>query len=185
MGYSQGAAVGAAALRMAARYGLWKLGNSGLFEAPNCFNRTPLQLVRDFMATQHFSRTVRESAIPLLSEVQHTRGGLDALVQVIGAIELGVSTCGVENRVIRAALGKDQFIDDVEAAAGVIKDATVTVGAGLKSRIMPPAILDKLNECAQDLPQLRVLGIAGYGHEMADNIVAHTLLARAALAGGV
>lgn len=185
-GYSQGASVGAAALRAGTRDGAWDIGNSGLFEAPNSVERTAWQLRRDFMSAPNFNNAVNESAIPLLSEEQRSRGGLDVPLQALRFGRFGASALLGVNRSIQAAFGQARFIDDIEIASHRMSESgesMLTVGAGVKSRIMPAAALEKLDEFRGSAPALRVMRVDGYGHELGDNIVAHALLARAALSG--
>ena len=185
MGYSAGASVGAAALRVGLRDGHMDIGSSGLFEAPNVVKRSRLEVARAFMQTERFNEVVNESAIPALSEEQRTRGGTDGLRQAWRFVGFGRSVLQRPNLTTVRAFGEPRFIDDIEIADQKLSergsDAVITVGGGAKSRIMPP--LEFYEDGSTEPPMhIQVVRILGYGHELAENIVVHALLARKALA---
>lgn len=184
MGYSQGASVGAAALRILSRGGGITPGDSGLFEAPNVVERSALQLRRDFMGTDGFAEVVNQSGIPMLSEEQCTRGGMDTVRQAARIACFGANSMLPVNRAIFAAFRHARFIDDIEIATFKLQgSAHLTVGRGTNSTIVPSQAMQAMKwRAALDNDRgLRPVEVLGYGHEMADNILIHTLLARMAL----
>lgn len=183
IGYSQGGAMGAAALRYAAETGKFRLGPSGLFEPPNVVRRSRGQLLRDFLGASQFSETVNGSAVPAFSELEHTRGGiLDNIRQFWMFTKFGRSAALPNNRVLIAGFGRGTFIDDLGTAMRLEPNLRVVIGGGTESRILPLSALHKLDELAKQYPkQLKVLHLHGYGHEVSENLVTYVLMLRAAL----
>lgn len=179
-GYSQGAAVGAAAARLAARQGVLEVGDSGFAEAPNVLPRTPRRLRKDFMVPLgRFNQAINDAAVPVLSQVQRARGGLDTARQLMMFGQFARGARLRENRALHDGFGRETFAGDVLGILRRAPHARITVARAEESRIMPA-----------DAPGTSILRkhtgmhtVPGYGHEAGDNIAVHALLARAALYG--
>ncbi len=182
IGYSQGAAIGAAALCIAAAGAQFTIGPSGLFEPPNVVVRNPRQLVKDFLGARQFAQAVNGSAIPAFSELQHTLGGVDNVRQGWMFCQLGRSAALPDNRALVKGFGHGTFLEDLSAALNFDKKLQVVVGGGTESRILPEEGLRKLDWLAEQYPRrVHSIHIKGYGHELAENLTTYTLLFRHAL----
>jgi predicted esterase len=182
IGYSQGATVGACALKLAAQTDSFEIGNSGLFEAPNVIGRTPNELRKQFMASgKGLDKAVNDSGIPALSEAQHSRGGLDVIGKFTGLVPFVIRTQSGTNRAIHKGFTYPRFMQDVTAAMASNTSFEALIANAAESPIMPAESIDDIDYLSAENARIRTRTIEGYGHEMGDNIVVHAVLAKLAL----
>lgn len=186
LGYSQGAAVSAAALRVLSRpeREYIEVGPSGMFAPPNAVSRYLRNVARHFVVGGgDFNQTVNEAAIPALSETLCTRKG-DAANQALLFVRYGRSMLLDCNVRLASGFCHPTFVSDMAAALAAHTSVRFTVGAGARDRMMPPEAIAALKGLATRHANLSVLTMEGYGHGLAGNVVAHALLGRAALLAG-
>lgn len=182
LGYSQGATVGAAALKLAARSSRFELGNSGLFEPPNILPVSSGKLRQAFMKSgKGLSKAVNDSAIPALSEAQHTRGLKDVLGMGAGLIRVAINSQSARSKAIHKGFTHGTFIDDIETAVVFDENLHMTIGAAANSLITTSAALDEIAKTAKTFPRINIVTTENYGHELADNVVAHAILGKRAI----
>ena len=186
-GYSAGAAIGAATLRLAAARGQFALKPSGLAEEPNGLNRSQSSLRKDFMATglSRLNAAVAASGVPALIDYHAAGGWRSRPRQVWGYATFAANMNLMSNRAIRSAFGYDRFGSDVIGALEADSQLRLLVARGTDSTITPADSPSRVRlqkfaaEQADD--RLQFAELSGYGHEAADNIALHALLARFAL----
>lgn len=185
VGYSQGASVGAAALRLAVETGDFGVKPSGLFEWPNGEKRSRKELSKDFMAVSlgSLNNAINETAIPGYSKSQQSRGGLDLPRQLARLTRYYLGTKLLEdNKALHTGLAQDTFNDDVEAALEGDPDLKLLLAwteNGQMTRVA--AQLAVLGLSIKRPSQLRTEEIRDYGHELGDNLIAHTILGKMAI----
>ncbi len=185
--FSHGAAVGAAMLRMASK-GHYNLGPSVFTEAPNAIARTNKEISKAFTGdgVKPLNKAINDSAIPAFSEAQRARGGaVDTLRQLGRFANFGLAVYGrAENRAIGSGYKLPCFIGDVEIALLNNPELKVLFVAGLKSKIMNQAARLRVEELHERFPtRTDCLGVAGYGHEVGNNVAAYTIIAKLGLSG--
>jgi pimeloyl-ACP methyl ester carboxylesterase len=186
LGYSQGAAVGATTLRVMAKNGDFALGASGLMDPPNATKRSRYELMHDFVGDgiKPFCAAVNGAAIPMLTEVQRSRVCASNLARQAwrsGAYTAMNAHLLPQNRALKDGFRHAQFIPDVEAALREAPELRLHVIRAGNSRIMPSEAVEDLEKLGNYDGRLTTLTVDGFGHEMAANLVVHTLLARMAL----
>lgn len=189
LGYSQGAAVGATMLRLAAKKGYFKLGPSGLMDPPNVTERSRLQLMKDFASegVGPLCTAVNQAAIPMLTTFQRAYPGKVNLARnnLTSATRTALNAHLLPtNRALKDGFRHARFVPEVDAALEADEDLRLLAVRAGNSRIMPPEAMDDLTNLQQKKEyddRLRLLTVEGYGHEMAANIVVHALLGRMAL----
>ncbi len=184
VGYSQGATLGASALRLAALRDQFILGSSGLFEPPNIIERKPRKLQRQFIDSgKNLNTAVNDANIAALSETQHSRGGFDSVIKNLGLLPFVLKTQSATNRAIHKGFSHPYFSNDVSAALKRNRDMHLMVVAGEESSITPADSIRTLVSSVSEGSRSRLTTrfVEGYGHEMGDNIVVHALLGRLAL----
>ena len=180
-GYSQGASVSAAALRLLAEpaYAHISVGPSGLFAMPNVVRRATWQVARDFMADiGSLQHTIKASALPALNEIRCLRGSRDAAAWAADFIQSSRNITLPVNSTLRAGFGYPTFWEDFTTALQT-HGTVITAGAGSDDRMVPPSAFATLEHLAATHQNLRILRVSGQGHSMADNVVAHALLGKA------
>jgi hypothetical protein len=172
IGYSQGASVGAVALKLASKSGYFEAKASGLFEAPNMIARTKKELSKAFTAggVKPLNRAVNDSGIPGLSEAQYSRGGLDAPKQLGKFAVFGLGTLRAANKAIKNGFTYNRFFKEVDM---IDTSVPVLTGAALETKIADPELVAERGGII----------VNGYGHEMGDNIVVHAIIGKLALQG--
>ncbi len=179
-GYSLGASVGAAALRLAARNGILMIEKVGLAEPPNVLARTDGQVTRAFMATDKpHTLAVNDTRIPALSAAEHTRGGIDRLRQLVFMAPMLLPND--YEKATRAGFKTDTFKDTLRYGLHN-STANVLYVSGRNSTIDPvhasESVIHMLNQLYPGRTRGRI--IDGYGHEMSDHPVVFALLAQLA-----
>ncbi len=188
IGYSFGASVGAAALRLAAENSRFELGNSGLFEPPNCLTRKIRELEGAFFSTKlkDLNRAINDSAIPALTDAQRAGGGINNILQTARITkDWIISWSAMTMRSVKRGMASSTLNTDVAAATGANQDFKLTIGGGGDSRIFPIEMQDffRYTLANQDNSRVSVVSLEGQNHSMGDNVVLHALLARMAIAG--
>ena len=173
-GYSQAASVGAVMLSRAENYDI-AVGAASLGDPANVVERTKKELKEDFVGKnlsvqwqnlQDLNRAINNSGIPALSETQHSRGGLDAVRQLIMFAGVNGNAKILANDQLYMAMTHDTFGDYIaEAVASGIDPSLITVSAAENSKISKGVVIDALNN------NTNVRRIPGYGHEACDNII--------------
>lgn len=182
VGYSQGATVGAAALKLAAKHGMFELGANGLFEPANVADTTTGDLRGRFMKSgKGLNKAVNDSAIPALSEVQHTRGGIDEIRKNLGFISVGINSLSAVSKAIHRGFTHPYFLRDLGEAIKSDEDIKVLVAGAYDSLITPAEFMADVQELSWETPQLSARIVEGYGHELGDNVVAHAILGKLSL----
>lgn len=183
LGYSQDAALGATAIRLAVLGGHFEVGASGLFEWPNGVARTAKELKKAFIKTGlgNLNRAINESAIPALSEAQLSRGGFDTPRQLLRFAQGNKNAKLPVNKALHQGMATNFFSDELSIALRHDSQIPLLLGSGALSKI---TTLEARNYIKTDpvlSEQADEIVVSGYGHELGDNVVAHTLLGLLAL----
>ncbi len=181
VGYSQGAAVGAAVWALENKRGARKLGTAGLFEAPNAVERTPMTLLRDFLATKGFDAALQQSALPAFDEIYHMRGGADTLYRLANDAKYAGGVLLSQNRALVRGLAHRQFWHDVDDAVCDNPDTRIAVVGARDSSVFPQSAMRSAYATAESYPEVRAYQIYRYGHELVGNVAAYALLGLAVL----
>lgn len=178
IGYSQGAGVGGAAIRRATENGSVNVERAHLGEPANAMARPPSQLQKAFTATglKPLITAVNDAGIPTLSEVQHTRGGLDTTRLLGGFVGVLRGSQMPVNKALHEAMTHNTFFSDVEKALRENPDLVVVLTGTEYSKIYPREIAEATTQSLRHLFPGRVFGqeILGRGHEAADNTTEYT-----------
>lgn len=187
VGYSQGASVGAALLRINGERNMLNTSASSamLVEPANVFDQTPKQLKKRMMKSGigPLNRAINDSNIPALSETQHSRGGADAVRQLYGfATDVRKGAADPVNQELHVAMAKEHFTADILAAEkrDVLHFGTLVAFMGA-STLTAGLDTDGLNQILTDAGLGQSEMVEGYGHEGGDNVILHALMARKAL----
>jgi hypothetical protein len=161
-----------------------QLGPSGLMEPPNVAKRTPAAVQKAFTATSlaGLNKAINDSNIPVLSEVQHSRGGADRLRQLKMFYDFWRTTRLPINQSVKAGFTRNSFAGEVMAALDTDKNLRVSIGRAEDSQITPSDSLTifEHHQCYGD--RLNVMRpVEGYGHEAGDDIAAYAMLGRLTL----
>ena len=186
-GYSAGAAIGAATLRLAAAREQFSLHPSGLAEEPNGLDRTQSALRKAFTAPglTRLNAAVAASGMPALVAVQAADGWRSRPRQLWQYVHFMANATLASNRAIRLAFAHDGFGADVLDALSVNPELRLLIARASDSLVTPadsPSRI-RLQKFAADTStdRLQFAELTDYGHEAGDNIALHALLARAAL----
>lgn len=188
VGPSQGAAVGAVAMRLAENYGL-EVVSATFFDAPNDVPERagkPKQLRADFQGKglenlYAFNDAVNDAAIPALNEahgIDGTRRGIARQIRGFGGVWLDSRL--ESNRVMHQAMATDTFSGDL----GAVRAAYANKGLP-----MPPTVAAVFEDSAignhegVDVDCVTDLNVPGYGHEGMDNVTLMGILVRRAITG--
>lgn len=178
LGYSQGASLFASLIKANRLNGYFNIRSAMLGDPPNVMDRTKMRLIRDFSSTGTgpFEKAVRDSALETLEDAQAIRFALQKPRQILGLAKFGLSLTLPENYAILGGMSQDRFVDDMSSAVGVEQGV---VAHAEHSLIAPKSVM-----AAATFPdQFKTFEIKGYGHEAADNIATHALLAKMAIEG--
>ena len=178
-GYSQGAATGGALLARAAHHGIG-VRNSGLFDPPNVVDRTPLELVHDFVATGVESgfRAARGAHIPAINEAN----GTVLADRIIGRVKATRSYVHAHNRAIANGLAHRTFGRNADRFLRDFPDAHLLCMRAELSTVTPKEAFDKQVQYLSHHPgRVQAIEISGIGHEFAENPLSYALLAARAL----
>lgn len=178
IGYSQGATIGAAALKLAALQDRFELGSSGLFEPPNMIARNKKQLQKAFMSggLNSLNRAVNDSGIPALTEAQRSAGRINSFKQLGGMLIFAAGSQLPVNKAIHEGFTYDRFMRNI---GQIPSNVVISLAGARDSAITPIEEIERLSKLDDLILRSKV--VEGYGHEMGDNIVVHTLLAKTAL----
>ena len=188
IGYSQGASVGAALLRVNGEHNMVNTGTSGamLVEPANVFDQTPKQLQKRMMKSGigPLNRAINDSNIPALSEAQHSRGGVDVVRQLYNfATDVRKGAADPVNKELHSSMANDSFLEDLlEAGKRDVLDFSSLVAFMRGSTLTQGFKADIINKkLARAGTQNGIEVVSGYGHEGGDNVILHALMARKAL----
>lgn len=187
VGYSQGATIGATVLARSANH--LDTTSAMLGEPANVESRTPKQLQKDFQgdgfkALNALNQAINDSAIPALTEAQHSSSGLITLIRQLSTLaKFGISSKLATNKQLHNAMTGEDFVDDLVRAESIgnLPDSRhMLIARMATSLICTPNLDERLNESGLS-EHLEV--IEGYGHEGGDNVILHALMARSAIEG--
>jgi hypothetical protein len=180
VGGSQGATVGGRMLRYLPRN--FDVSDSGamLAEAPDVVaGRSSKELGKDFKkgGVKTLNTAINDSGIPVLSEVQKVRGGMDS------ARQLGIFLRYAKDTVlpINKQLREDMTGDFVRSIAAAEKLPARTVIVRMAASLICTQEMDSALSLVNNFFGNSVEVIERYGHEGLDNVVLHALLARKAV----
>lgn len=183
LGGSQGAMIGGALLRfLPDNFDITDSGVS-LHDAPNVVWREAGQLSKDFKkpGIAPLNKAINDSGLPALSKVQHSRGGFDVPGQLLGFGRFWVNSHGKQNARLQEAMTKADFVADV--ALDPRQPKRLDIIRNEKSLICTDELTRDIVRILHDTNGEIVDVVSEYGHEGADNIVLHALLARRAIQG--
>ena len=181
LGGSQAAAVGASTIRAASNY--FEVSPSGLIDPPNAIRRTRKQLQEDFKSTglAGLNKAINDAGIPAYNEANYA-ADWDLAFQLGHLAAFALNSKTEPNRSIEDGFTVPKFAEDVNYAMSNNDLLKLLVASGLRSRVSPPDVMAQINDHLSEFEgRWRYLGVSGYGHELISNIVAFSLLGRAAI----
>lgn len=189
IGYSQGATIGAAIMSLVG--GEFEVKSAMLGDAPNVSLRTLKGLKKDFQGKgsqgiKDLNKAINDSAIPALSEAQHSYpGAINLAKQMAMFAKFGLGSMNSINKRLHANMAQPTFTSDLlvadkrsESGVSSMPDARRLVVARMMASNVCTVALDISYPFNRGLKV-----IEGYGHEGGDNAILHALLAREAIEG--
>jgi hypothetical protein len=178
---SEGATVGAAALKLLAVNGSMEADFAALIEPANTFGCTPDEKEKAVKAggLRNLNRARNDSAIPALTEVEHSRGGVDTIRQLISfAPMLFPSRAG---KAAHHGFTYPNFQRDLGMALDRNEGLHALVVGAADSRIYPPDARKAVRQHLSEYDNAAFYEVEGYGHKLTDNVIVHALLGKMAL----
>jgi hypothetical protein len=178
---SEGATVGAAALKLLALNGSMEADFAALIEPANTFGCTPDEKEKAVKAggLRNLNRARNDSAIPALTEVEHARGGVDTIRQLISfAPMLFPSRAG---RAAHHGFTYPNFQRDLGMAFERNEGLHALVVSAADSKIYPPWARKAVRQHLTEYGNAAFYDVEGYGHKLTDNVIVHALLGKMAL----
>lgn len=183
VGFSQGAAIGAATLRAAS--GDFEVKSSGLIDPPNVVERTRNELEHDFMSTgiDGLKKAINDAKINADDRAGRVaKWERVALLGHLAAFKLNSMT--KQNKAIEDGFRVPNFLNDTKQALRDNDMLNVLLASGRQSKVAPPEVMEQV---VADLYEFRdrfeYIGASGYGHEVGSNIMVFALIGRAAIEG--
>lgn len=188
VGYSLGGDIGANLLKRAKITGTFAVNSVMLGEPTRIVSRSKRQLSRDFRegGFGNFVQAVKDSDLPVLEDAQGVRTKKQFPKVAASLAGFAISTIqNKENRVIKdgmAASGSNysKFFWDATRFPSSVDIRHSIFAYGAYSKIVPEDVIKNTSRCLKDWFTIVELP---YGHEAADNVVLHALLAKKAIEG--
>jgi pimeloyl-ACP methyl ester carboxylesterase len=185
-GYSLGAATGARLFRDLAEAGDISVDRLGLFEPPNVMARSRIELIQAFCkgGREALNRAILDANIPPLTKLRSTDTLRAKLKDYVHFFYFVLSSLLRTNRAIIAGSACPTFASDLAGGYQAYQKAPpkLLLGAARNSAVTPPetvhAIGDELQAASYPV---RAITVEHYGHELGDNLAAHTTLMHMAL----
>jgi hypothetical protein len=183
-GYSQGAAVGAAALSLAAEKGYFAVETAGLVDPANTLRRTVKNLKESFRSTglNRLNKAIKSSGIPAFAEAEHATDWRE-LEKELNHLALYEASSHFEpSQSIKQGFTHPEFSSDLVNALINAPSLKTLIVNPEDSRIMTPDSVKELKQ-AFSIYGDRVTwqSITGYGHEIGHNLIAYVLLGKMAI----
>lgn len=193
-GRSQGGAVGAAFLRLAAERGELALGPSGIMEPPNGVRRKFFEQVGDLIHEEpdleSYKKIIRESGLPALNQAQHVgEGKLHDLRMLAGLARFAADAfLQPESRAMIRGFSKGNLHDDIYRALAADETLNIALFGGSRSKTFPVQASAGLHDLSdaqvqQHEDRLHECRLQGYTHNLCEVIPAFQAMGVIALQG--
>lgn len=192
IGDSVGSTIGAQFIQLAGTMDAMKMNkikidHAVFFEPVNVLRRTVNVLRRNMRqgGLHPFLNAVNESGVPVYSQVQHTRGGLDHLRLIRMLSSFSQNGKLPDNEALGEGLQNDSFAWDATGAMRRYPELDMVIGRGGRSLMISQAIAMLLRSQLQsEFPGRTAMYTAeDRGHEMTNHLPTFVLVAKAALEG--
>lgn len=181
VGASMGATIGAAALRFSGFRDDIDVRTACFSEPANTFLCSKSEKKAAFTkgGLAPMTKAKNDSAIPALSEAEFTRGGVDRVRQLVSLLPLlRQSDLG---KAAHEGFTKPNFQWDLRDGLYSSPDTKALVVRAADSLIYTEEGEENVRTALENQGNFSHLTVAGYGHEMNDNIVVNAILAKLAM----